>query len=40
MNNKTTCDDCRYRYICAERRGICTSFIRKDRDKNRKEKIP
>ena len=40
MNNKTTCDDCRYRYICPERRGICTSFIRKDREENRKEKIP
>ncbi len=37
---KLTCDDCSYRYICTERRGICTSFIRKERTEDQREEIP
>ena len=30
MNNKTTCDDCRYQYICPERRGIVLHLYEKE----------
>lgn len=31
MNKELTCDDCRFRRMCTERRGICTSFRQSNR---------